>query len=185
MSKSGPSSSMPWNLAQHAADQAESDAQEFRVVCFTVIPYIPAGTDRYALAQRLADHLCTLTREGTGEVYPVAADVFVVKKILELDAPGKEAPFLLVHGWAERPWQRDGEWRHVIGDFVEAVKAWFLEQYPVPVIQHPASMPVVGSISAKLVGISEFVAHTSAALPPGWAEHIDALGAKLPEGPLA
>lgn len=80
MSESGPSSSIRRDLAQHAADQAESDAQEFRVVCFTVIPYVPVGADRHALAQRLADHLCTLTREGTGEVYPVAADVFVVKK---------------------------------------------------------------------------------------------------------
>ncbi|MFC4469235.1 hypothetical protein ACFPH6_32760 [Streptomyces xiangluensis] len=170
--------------ALNAAAQVDSDPQtELRVVAFTVIPYVPAGTDRHALAQQLADHLRTLTRAGTGEIYPVAADVFVIAKGLELEAPGQEAPNLLVHGWAQRPWERDGEWRHVVADFFEAVKAWFLEQYPVPAIQHPSSMPMVGPVSERLVGLSEFVAHTSGALPRGWAEHIAKHGAQLPTGP--
>ncbi|GHD49056.1 hypothetical protein [Streptomyces mirabilis] len=183
MSESGASQPRPDKHA--AAPAATGSPVELRPVWFNLMPYVPAGTDRRALAQRLADHLNTLTRASTGETYPVAAEVFVVAKILELQAPGKESPCLLVHGWAERPWQRDGEWRHVVTDFFDAVTAWFLEEYPVPVIQHPAFMPVVGKISERFVRISEFAAHTSGELPPGWAELIAWHGPLLPMGPLA
>lgn len=173
-------------LDEHEAASAAADTPgELRSVCFTLIPHVPAGTSRRALAQQLADHLRTLTRAGTADRYPVAAEVFVVAEIPGLHASGQESPCLLVHGWAERPWQSGDEWRHVFQDFLDAVTAWFLEEYPAPVPQDTTYLPVVEKIAEKLVEISDFAAHTSGELPPGWAEQIAWHGPLVPMGPSA
>ncbi|WP_393072253.1 hypothetical protein [Streptomyces sp. LN704] len=171
-------------LDEHEAVSAAADSPgELRPVCFTLIPHVPAGTSRHVLAQQLADHLRILTRASTADRYPVAAEVFVVAEIPGLHASGQESPCLLVHGWAERPWQRDDEWRHVFQDFLEAVTAWFLEEYPAPLIQNPTYLPIVGKIAEKLVEISDFAARTSGELPPGWAGQIAWHGPLVPMGP--
>ncbi|WP_327411425.1 hypothetical protein OG458_42870 (plasmid) [Streptomyces sp. NBC_01281] len=152
---------------------------DLRPVWFTVMPYVPAGTNRKNLAQQLADHLRTLTRRGTGEQYPSAAEVFLVSSA-ELQGPGQEVPHLLVHGWAERPWQQDDERRMVVTDFFEAVHTWFLSKLPVSATPSVFCTPVRPEISEKLVSLSDFAAHTMGALPAGWAERIPWHGALLP-----
>jgi hypothetical protein len=146
------------------------------------MPHVPAGTNRKTLAQQLANCLRMVTRSSTGERYASAAEVFLIASGLELQAADQEVPNLLVHGWSERPWQQDDEWRLVISDFLEAVNTWFLKAFPVTT-QAPFCMPVVAKVSEGLVRISEFAAHTSSPLPSGWAEQIAWHGALLPIGP--
>ncbi|WP_329529514.1 hypothetical protein [Streptomyces sp. NBC_01462] len=180
------SESRSFRQPQHEAASAATDTLgELRSVCFTLIPHVPAGTSRRVLAQQLADHLSTLTRAGTADRYPVTAEVFVVAEIPGLHVSGQESPCLLVQGWAERPWQRDDEWRHVFQDFLGGVTAWFLEEYPAPAPQDPTYLPVVEKMAEKLVEISDFAAHTSGELPPGWAGQIAWRGPLVSMGPSA
>ncbi|MFD0069031.1 hypothetical protein [Streptomyces sp. NPDC127574] len=136
------------------------------------MPQVPAGTERGELAQQLADHLRNLTRAGTGERYPAAAEVFLTSGGVELREAGKEVTFLLVQGWAERAWHREAEWRLVVADFFEAVTRWFLDTFPQTASRPVACTPVVAPVSEALVRLSDFAAHTAGPLPPGWDEKI-------------
>jgi hypothetical protein len=147
---------------------------EVRVVQLLVHAPVPVGTDRPALAQQLADRLQTVTRVGTGETYPAAADVFVTTGLPELKYDGHEVPLLLVQTWVERPWQQENEWRNVIADFTEVVEVWLREEYSVPGggrLPMAFVLPLAHEQQSKaLVGVSDFVARASGDLPAHWRE---------------
>ncbi|MFD6294337.1 hypothetical protein ACFWFU_05970 [Streptomyces sp. NPDC060235] len=170
-------------MGDETTGQPQRPHTGLRPVWFTVMPYVPAGTNRRNLAQQLADHLGALTRTATGERYASAAEVFLIPASFELKGPGQEVPHLLVHGWTDRPWQQDDERRLVITDFFEAVHAWFLSKLPVSTTPSVFCSPVRPEISEKFVRLSDFAAHTKAPLPAGWAEQIPWHGALLPMGP--
>ncbi|MEV7512027.1 hypothetical protein AB0O57_29135 [Streptomyces sp. NPDC091201] len=141
---------------------------------------VPAAADRRALAQGLADQLHTLHREATGETYAGRADVIVPARPWEADPtrPGYVDALLLVHAWAARPYDREGEPDAVVNDFHAVAKAWIASQHPAAGPEGgPAILPVQWSVAKVLAERAEVTAHTAAEheeLPEGWAELIAA-----------
>ncbi|MCF1592404.1 hypothetical protein [Streptomyces muensis] len=162
-----------------ATADAAGDVQ-LHVLPFVFSATVPADVDRRELAQALADELHTLRR--VGEEYPGRADVVVPAPVWEPEPhlAGYVHATLIVHAWAVRPWQREGEAEAVMRDFNAVAKAWLLARYPVPVEGHPVAM-MLGSARAQALA-AEFTAHTGGDhedLPDGWAELIAARRAKV------
>jgi hypothetical protein len=145
---------------------------ELRAVWGTLMCCVPLGVDRRLLAQRLADQLFTLTRPATSETYPAALDVFVPSGVGGYEDLEHYEPVLFLQAWVKRPWGQDHEWRNVVADLSEAVTAWLGERYPLPVARRPTLIPLPPVAGKRLHQISEFAAHGSATLPPGWADYL-------------
>ncbi|MEJ8654837.1 hypothetical protein WKI65_44065 [Streptomyces sp. MS1.AVA.3] len=163
---------------------ARPEERQLNVVPFVFSCTVPAGADRRELAQALADQFHSLRREATGEQYEGRADVIVPAGpwAPKPGLPGYDGANLLVHAWAERPWNRPDEPDAVVSDFHAAAKKWTLDRYPVPAEEWPAAKPIGWMRAKALATGAEFTTHTAGkhgAMPPGWGELIAARRAEM------
>ncbi|MFE5842001.1 hypothetical protein ACFQ7N_10180 [Streptomyces niveus] len=176
---------LPYNRAAHRLDRNTGAANaptltgQLSVTPFVLSCTVPADADRRELAQALADQFHTLRRESTGEEYEGRADVIVPARSWFPDPhlPGYAEALLLVHAWAVRPWDRQGEADAVVTDFYTVAKSWLIHRYPaVPAAAgHPGALPLGQKRANALAAGAEFTAHAASAharLPEGWEEQI-------------
>lgn len=170
---------------QNTVPPAPGPGGELAVQPLLLSASVPAAADRRALAQGLADQLHTLRREATGETYAGRADVIVPARPWEADPTraGYVDALLLVHAWAVRPYDREGEPDAVVNDFYAVAKAWIADQYPAAGGEGgPAILPIQWRVAKVLAEHAEVTAHTAGdheELPEGWAELIEARTAEM------